>query len=203
MRRRIIADPDLKEEMLTASTAGRGPGRPSTKKKAEGAAENNERVKPPRGVKSGAANPQYTGGRPKGEIKMSTEVFQEMKTMEDTYFKKIDGMAREKKWDAMKVLQIKSQASRVVRLNAILRSNYGRMLSEQTYRRKIQEPTTSNAIMQYEAQAQKQEAILFQMMGLDEMHEAKLGQVEAKSKPTDLQVIVGGNLSKKHMAAGG
>jgi hypothetical protein len=154
-----------------------------------------------KGFQAGAKNPKYASGAMSSEVELSAEAFAAMKQQEELYYTEIDKLATERKWDMLKVLQIKTQAARVVRVNAILKSNYGRMKAEPKYRRRVQEPTTSESVIRYEAQAQKQEALLYQMMGMDEMHEAKLGAVETKNKPTELQVLVGGNLNKRHMAA--
>jgi hypothetical protein len=125
-----------------------------------------------------------------------------MEKDEKEYNRLIQIRAKERNWDQLKTLQVKAQAARVVRMRAILKSNYARMVSEPAYRKKVQDPIVTESVFRFEASAQRQEAILNQMLGLDEMHEAKVASASAKAKPTELQVIVGGALSKAKMAAG-
>lgn len=195
MRRRFVAGKEPKVELAAppmVEPKKRGPAKKAVPEKLEG-------KKPPSTVEGQQAAPKRRGT----EIQLSNDVFDELEKFEKDMTRKIEQRGKELKWDPLKTAQVKRQLSRVVRLQAIQKSMYARMTTDTAYRRKIQEPTTAESVIRAESSAQKQEAELYRMMGLDEMHEAKVGQVEAKSKPTDLQVIVGGNLSKKHMAAGG
>lgn len=205
MRRRFVKDMEHEDlECVLPRPVGRPRTRhekkPSAGKQADDPAAAKDQEKKP--GRQSTVNPRYVPGRMSTEIKLSAEAFQEMEEQEKAFVRLLTRRAKEQKWDDLKVMQVKGQIARVVRERAILKSNCARMMVDTNYRRKAQEPTGTESIFRYESQAQRQEAILFQMLGMDQMYEAKLGQVESKNKPTDLRVMVGGALDKRHMAAG-